>query len=109
LIDGVVDIAIVGDNLLVEKERKFRNPKLGFQMVSVAVPKKHLNISVTATDIIRKPPVPPNATKAFQFFWRYCRYSEISGSECTADLTCGCYTQPKVQPLPFTQKQLENI
>jgi ATP phosphoribosyltransferase len=30
LIDGVVDIAIVGDNLLVEKERNSSNPKLGF-------------------------------------------------------------------------------
>ena len=42
LIDGVVDIAIVGDNLLVEKEKNIQiDEKLGFSKckVSVAVPK----------------------------------------------------------------------
>jgi ATP phosphoribosyltransferase len=32
LIDGVVDIAIVGDNLLVEKERDSGKSKILFQM-----------------------------------------------------------------------------
>jgi ATP phosphoribosyltransferase len=45
LIDGVVDIAIVGDNLLVEKGKEIQViQKLGFSKckVSVAVP-KHSN------------------------------------------------------------------
>jgi ATP phosphoribosyltransferase len=39
LIDGVVDIAIVGDNLLVEKGKEIQVIQKTFQNVSVAVPK----------------------------------------------------------------------
>jgi ATP phosphoribosyltransferase len=44
LIDGVVDIAIVGDNLLVEKGKEIQVIKIRVSKckVSVAVP-KHLN------------------------------------------------------------------
>jgi ATP phosphoribosyltransferase len=55
LIDGVVDIAIVGDNLLVEKERDSGNSKLGFSKckVSVAVPKTFEYNSIKDLDGLR--------------------------------------------------------
>jgi ATP phosphoribosyltransferase len=54
LIDGVVDIAIVGDNLLVEKEREVIQ-KLGFSKckVSVAVPKTFEYNSIKDLDGLR--------------------------------------------------------
>lgn len=68
LIDGVVDIAIVGDNLLVEKGRNIQiAEKLGFSKckVSVAVPKNFTYNSIQDLNGLRVATSYPNTVNNF--------------------------------------------
>ncbi len=84
LIDGVVDIAIVGDNLLVEKGRDIEViQKLGFSKckVSVAVPKTFEYTSVKDLDGLRVATSYPNTViNFFQKFGVTVDIHQISGS-----------------------------
>ena len=68
LIDGVVDIAIVGDNLLVEKGKNIQvSEKLGFSKckVSVAVPKNFTYNSIQDLNGLRVATSYPNTVNQF--------------------------------------------
>lgn len=68
LIDGVVDIAIVGDNLLVEKGKNIETAeKLGFSKckVSVAVPKNFTYNSIQDLNGLRVATSYPNTVNQF--------------------------------------------
>jgi ATP phosphoribosyltransferase len=68
LIDGVVDVAILGDNLLVEKGRNIQvAEKLGFSKckVSVAVPKSFIYTSVNDLEGLRIATSYPNTVLDF--------------------------------------------
>jgi ATP phosphoribosyltransferase len=68
LIDGVVDIAIVGDNLLVEKGKNIQTAeKLGFSKckVSVAVPKNFVYNSIKDLNGLRVATSYPNTVNDF--------------------------------------------
>jgi ATP phosphoribosyltransferase len=68
LIDGVVDIAIVGDNLLVEKSKNIQvAEKLGFSKckVSVAVPKNFTYNSIQDLNGLRVATSYPNTVNQF--------------------------------------------
>jgi ATP phosphoribosyltransferase len=71
LIDGVVDIAIVGDNLLVEKGKEIQViQKLGFSKckVSVAVPKTFEYNSIKDLDGLRIATSYPTVNEYFNSF-----------------------------------------
>ncbi|MEL1240247.1 ATP phosphoribosyltransferase [Flavobacterium flavipallidum] len=84
LIDGVVDIAIVGDNLLVEKGKNIEViQKLGFSKckVSVAVPKTFEYNSVKDLDGLRVATSYPNTViEFFNKFGMTVDIHQISGS-----------------------------
>ncbi|MFT5713887.1 MAG: ATP phosphoribosyltransferase [Flavobacterium sp.] len=84
LIDGVVDIAIVGDNLLVEKGKEIQViQKLGFSKckVSVAVPKAFEYNSIKDLDGLRIATSYPNTVNEyFNSFGVTVDIHQISGS-----------------------------
>jgi ATP phosphoribosyltransferase len=84
LIDGVVDIAIVGDNLLVEKGKEIQViQKLGFSKckVSVAVPKAFEYNSIEDLDGLRIATSYPNTVNEyFNSFGVTVDIHQISGS-----------------------------
>jgi ATP phosphoribosyltransferase len=84
LIDGVVDIAIVGDNLLVEKGKEIQViQKLGFSKckVSVAVPKTFEYNSIKDLDGLRIATSYPNTVNEyFNSFGVRVDIHQISGS-----------------------------
>jgi ATP phosphoribosyltransferase len=84
LIDGVVDIAIVGDNLLVEKGKEIQViQKLGFSKckVSVAVPKTFEYNSIKDLDGLRIATSYPNTVNEyFNSFGVKVDIHQISGS-----------------------------
>jgi ATP phosphoribosyltransferase len=84
LIDGVVDIAIVGDNLLVEKGKEIQViQKLGFSKckVSVAVPKTFEYNSIKDLDGLRIATSYPNTVNEyFSSFGVTVDIHQISGS-----------------------------
>ena len=84
LIDGVVDIAIVGDNLLVEKGKEIQViQKLGFSKckVSVAVPKTFEYNSIKDLDGLRIATSYPNTVNEyFNSFGVTVDIHQISGS-----------------------------
>ncbi len=84
LIDGVVDIAIVGDNLLVEKGKNIKViQKLGFSKckVSVAVPKTFEYNSIKDLDGLRIATSYPNTViEYFAKFGMTVDIHQISGS-----------------------------
>jgi ATP phosphoribosyltransferase len=84
LIDGVVDIAIVGDNLLVEKGKEIQViQKLGFSKckVSVAVPKTFEYNSIKDLDGLRVATSYPNTVNEyFSSFGVTVDIHQISGS-----------------------------
>jgi ATP phosphoribosyltransferase len=84
LIDGVVDLAIVGDNLLVEKGKNIQViQKLGFSKckVSVAVPKAFEYTSINDLDGMRIATSYPNTVNEyFESFGLKVDIHQISGS-----------------------------
>jgi ATP phosphoribosyltransferase len=84
LIDGVVDVAIVGDNLLVEKGKEIQViQKLGFSKckVSVAVPKSFAYNSIQDLDGLRIATSYPNTVNEyFKAFGVNVDIHQISGS-----------------------------